>query len=90
MLRAAGDMRSDYERAEALLALANGRFVDAAIQPAFVEAATAIRSSHEQNRVLAALVRSEQREQPSHNPGATTAATYFTMTRARRRPTPVS
>jgi hypothetical protein len=56
---AVADMTSDYDRAEVLLAFAPG--VDAASRPAFVSAAERIRSSHDQNRVLAALVKSEHR-----------------------------
>ncbi|MGH9142759.1 MAG: hypothetical protein ACRD2I_16630 [Vicinamibacterales bacterium] len=53
------EMTSDYDRAEVLLAFAPG--VDAASRPAFVSAAERIRSSHDQNRVLAALVKAERR-----------------------------
>jgi hypothetical protein len=35
--------------------------VDAAMRPAFVEAAQSLRSTYDQDRVLAALVRSEKR-----------------------------
>jgi len=56
---AVGDMTSDYDRAEVLLAFAPA--VDAASRQAFVSAAERIRSSHDQNRVLAALVRAERR-----------------------------
>jgi hypothetical protein len=52
-------MTSDYDRAEVLLAFVPG--VDAASRPAFVSAAERIRSSHDQNRVLAALVKAERR-----------------------------
>ncbi len=52
-------MKSDYDTAEVLLAAAPG--VDAASRPAFITAAERIRSSHEQNRVLAALVKAERR-----------------------------
>ena len=52
-------MTSDHDTAEVLLAAAPG--VDAASRPAFVTAAERIRSSHEQNRVLAALVKAERR-----------------------------
>ena len=50
---------SDYDCAEVLLAAAPG--VDAASRPAFVSAAERIKSSHDQNRVLAALVKGEHR-----------------------------
>jgi hypothetical protein len=50
---------SDYDCAEVLLAAAPG--VDASSRPAFVTAAERIRSSHDQNRVLAALVKAEHR-----------------------------
>jgi hypothetical protein len=56
---ALGDMTSDYDRAEVLLAFAPA--VDATSRPAFVSAAGHIRSSHDQNRVLAALVKAEHR-----------------------------
>jgi hypothetical protein len=52
-------MTSDYDRAEVLLAFVST--VDAASRPAFVSAAERIKSSHDQNRVLAALVRAERR-----------------------------
>ena len=56
---AVGEMTSDYDRAEVLLAFAPG--VDATSRSAFVSAAERIRSSHDQNRVLAALVKAERR-----------------------------
>jgi hypothetical protein len=56
---AVSDMTSDYDRAEVLLAFAPG--VDAGSRQAFVSAAERIKSSHDQNRVLAALVRAERR-----------------------------
>ena len=56
---ALAQMTSDYDRAEVLLAFAPG--VDAASRPAFVSAAERITSSHDQNRVLAALVKAERR-----------------------------
>jgi hypothetical protein len=56
---AVAEMTSDYDRAEVLLAFAP--HVDAASRPAFVSAAEHIRSSHDQNRVLAALVKAERR-----------------------------
>ena len=52
-------IKSDYDCAEVLLAAAPG--VDAGSRPAFVSAAERIKSSHDQNRVLAALVRGERR-----------------------------
>jgi hypothetical protein len=54
-------MHSDYDRAETLLALAVSQPIDPSLRSAFVDAAESIRSSHDQNRVLAALVRSEKR-----------------------------
>ena len=51
---------SDYDAAEVLLAAAVPG-VDASTRPAFVSAAERIRSSHDQNRVLAALVKAERR-----------------------------
>jgi len=56
---AVAQMTSDYDRAEVLLAFAPG--VDAGSRPAFVSAAERIRSSYDQNRVLAALVKAERR-----------------------------
>jgi hypothetical protein len=56
---AVAEMTSDYDRAEVLLAFASR--VDAASRRAFVAAAEGIRSSHDQNRVLAALEKSERR-----------------------------
>ena len=52
-------IKSDYDCAEVLLAAAPG--VDAASRPAFVSAAERIKSSHDQDRVLAALVKAERR-----------------------------
>ena len=54
-------MRSDYDRAETLLAFLNARAVDSTSRQAFVDAADRIKSNYEQNRVLAALVKSERR-----------------------------
>jgi hypothetical protein len=54
-------MSSDYDRAEVLLAFVSGQGVDAGSRQAFVSAAERIRSAHDQNRVLAALVRAERR-----------------------------
>ena len=56
---AVAQMTSDYDRAEVLLAFVPA--VDAASRPAFVSAAESIKSSHDQNRVLAALVKAEHR-----------------------------
>jgi hypothetical protein len=56
---AVAQMTSDYDRAEVLLAFVST--VDAASRPGFVSAAERIKSSHDQNRVLAALVRAERR-----------------------------
>jgi BlaR1 peptidase M56 len=52
-----GAMNSDYERAEILLAFVNGHAVEPETRQAFVNAAERIRSAHDQNRVLAALVK---------------------------------
>jgi hypothetical protein len=52
-------IKSDYDCAEVLLAAVPA--VDAASRPAFVSAAERIHSSHDQNRVLAALVKAERR-----------------------------
>ncbi len=54
-------MSSDYDRAEILLAFLNAGAIDATARPAFVSAAERIHSAHDQNRVLAALVKSERR-----------------------------
>ena len=54
-------MSSDYDRAEVLLAFVGAQGIDSANRRAFVSAAERIGSSHDQNRVLAALVRSERR-----------------------------
>lgn len=54
-------MVSDYDRAEVLLAFLNAQELTAASRQAFVAAAERIKSAHEQNRVLAALVKSERR-----------------------------
>lgn len=53
-------IKSDYDTAEVLLA-AVVPGIDANTRPAFVLAAERIRSSHDQNRVLAALVKAERR-----------------------------
>jgi hypothetical protein len=53
-------MRSDYDRAEILLAFLNAHGVHSDTRQAFVNAAERITSSHDQNRVLAALVRAEK------------------------------
>jgi hypothetical protein len=55
-----GSTTSDYDRAEMLLAFVN-QPMDQPTRQAFVAAAERIRSSHDQNRVLAALVKSERR-----------------------------
>jgi hypothetical protein len=52
-------IRSDYDTAEVLLA-AVGPGIDPDTRPAFVLAAERIKSSHDQNRVLAALVKAER------------------------------
>jgi hypothetical protein len=54
-------MNSDYDRAEILLAFVSAAGIDSASRPAFVSAAERLKSSHDQNRVLAALVRAERR-----------------------------
>jgi hypothetical protein len=59
--RAVKTLRSDYDRAESLMALLNTTAVDASLRPAFVDAAESIKSAYDQNRVLAALVRAERR-----------------------------
>jgi len=54
-------MSSDYDRAEILLAFVSAQGIDSASRPAFVSAAGQLKSSYDQNRVLAALVRAERR-----------------------------
>ena len=54
-------MSSDHDRAEVLLAFAGGQGIDASSRPAFVSAAEHLKSSYDQNRVLAALVRAERK-----------------------------
>jgi len=54
-------MRSDYDRAEILLAFVRSGAIDSSSRPAFVAAAERMSSSREQNRVLGALVRAERR-----------------------------
>jgi hypothetical protein len=54
-------MRSDYDRAEVLTALLAHQTIDASLRPAVVAAAEGMRSSYDQNRVLAALARAERR-----------------------------
>jgi hypothetical protein len=54
-------MRSDYNRAEVLLSFVHTPRSDTAVRQAFVNAAQSIRSSYDQNRVLAALAKSENR-----------------------------
>jgi hypothetical protein len=56
-----GSMSSDYDRAETLLAFVGAQPMDAAARDAFMAAAERIRSSHDQNRVLAALVKSDRK-----------------------------
>jgi hypothetical protein len=53
-------MSSDYDRAETLLAFIGTQPLDPSARQAFVAAAEKIHSSHDQNRVLAALVRAER------------------------------
>lgn len=53
-------IKSDYDTADVLLA-AVVPGIDANSRPAFVSAAERIKSSHDQNRVLAALVKAERR-----------------------------
>jgi len=54
-------MHSDYDRAEVLLAFLKAGAIESTSRQAFVAAADRIRSQHDQNRVLAALVRAERR-----------------------------
>jgi hypothetical protein len=48
-------MKSDYERANVLVAAAKGGALDAATRQAYVDAARSIKSEYERNRALAAL-----------------------------------
>ena len=52
---------SDYDRAEVLLAYLHAQSLDKKSRAAFVAAAERIRSTYDQNRVLAALAKSESR-----------------------------
>jgi len=61
MFETVAGMQSDYDRAELLLAFVNALRSDARVRQAFVDAAQGIHSSYDQNRVLAALARSESR-----------------------------
>jgi len=61
MFETVAGMQSDYDRAELLLAFVNALRSDARVRQAFVHAAQGIHSSYDQNRVLAALARSESR-----------------------------
>jgi hypothetical protein len=61
VLDAVGDMGSDFEQAEVLLSVVRAQPIDAAVRPAFIDAADGIHSEFEQNRVLAALTRAERR-----------------------------
>jgi hypothetical protein len=54
-------MQSDHDRAETLLVFLGTAPLDSSARQAFVAAAERIRSSYDQNRVLAALVKSERR-----------------------------
>jgi len=56
-----GSIGSDHDRAETLLAFLGSQPMDASTRQAFMAAAERIHSSYDQNRVLAALVRSERR-----------------------------
>ena len=53
-------MRSDYDRAETLVACA-GRALDSSTRASVVASAGRLKSKYDQDRVLAALVRSERR-----------------------------
>jgi hypothetical protein len=61
LFETAAGMQSDYERAELLLAFVNAFRSDTAVRQSFVDATQRIRSTYEQNRVMAALARSESR-----------------------------
>jgi len=61
MFETVAGMQSDYDRAELLLAFVNAFRGDALARQAFVDAAQRIHSSYDQNRVMAALVKSESR-----------------------------
>lgn len=54
-------MPSDYDRAEVLMAYVKTQMMDAKLREAFMSAADSIRSSSDQDRVLAALARAERR-----------------------------
>ena len=61
-LKSLDTMGSDYDRAETLIAFLNTQApLDSSSRQAFVAAAERIRSSYDQNRVLAALAKTERR-----------------------------
>lgn len=61
VLKAARGIRSDFELAELLVAVTRRVRIDDSLRPAFEEAASTIGSSHENDRVMAALARSQGR-----------------------------
>jgi hypothetical protein len=60
-LRSARMVSSDYDRARILLAILKTQPVTGPNRTLFLEVADSISSAHEQNQVLAALVRAERR-----------------------------
>jgi hypothetical protein len=61
VLESVAAMTSDYERAEALVALLKRQAVDTALRDAFIDVADQMRSDYEQGRVLVALVKAGRR-----------------------------
>jgi beta-lactamase regulating signal transducer with metallopeptidase domain len=60
LLKAAATIKSDYDRAETLIAVAKHQPLTAATRPLYLAAADGIHSDYDQTRTLAELVRSEK------------------------------
>jgi hypothetical protein len=60
LLKAAATIKSDYDRAETLIAVAKHQPLTAATRPLYLAAAEGIHSDYDQTRTLAELVRSER------------------------------
>ena len=52
--------KSDYDRAEVLVTLLTAKPLDASLRQGYVDAAESLKSTYDQNRVLAALVKAER------------------------------
>ena len=61
LVRAAATISGSYDRANVLLDVLKSQPLTAATRPLFLDAAQGISSTHDQNRVLAELVRAERR-----------------------------